>query len=445
LRESDWDRFDFYARRIRQLGDDSPHSTENVLAGEEVDTDVFVALVTYRPTRDFFPNLRTLQSTPHSHEVLRYFPAFLGPKMNNVIIDCEDWTDTEGDYFPVASLHVANLLASLSQLKAKLQILHIFMETWSPELTKAFFDLVNDSHDLRILVIDEKMIPHATIDHLAHLPALEKLSDVEIAPDHLPLFSTSDGRFPKLAEWSFDAPGLSSCTALLKSMQQCQFTVLRMSCYTEVEHVSRVLELTTAITNHRSHSSLTTLDLFWNDSIRDDPLHPDGTSLSISEALHPLFFLPLEHVHISSEIVHDLDDSWIAQAALAWPLLNFLSLLNETRTTSTLPNQFRITLAGLIPLIKHCPRLHCLSMRIDAQPVSTNLMEGARNTCIRTVNFQGSLISHPRKIFRSLIQMFPNLTSVTGQMPRPSGVPVSPDESRYNRHWDEVAGLLRST
>jgi hypothetical protein len=435
LVKSDWTRFDFYARRIRKLGDHPPLPTENILRTEEVHRDVFVAFLTYRPAKDFFPNLRTLQTTYHSHEVLQYFPAFLGPKIRNVIIDCDDWIDATSTYFPVSPLHIANLFASLSQLKPTLHVLKCHEDVSSPALESALFNLIQDSHDLRVLDLHDRELPRAAVTHLSRLPSLERLfiGDIDI-----PLYTTNDGRFPKLAEWSFSAPSLSSCTASLEAMALCPFTCLLIECNINVEPMSQVLELTKAISCHRSHSSLTAVHLTWISSTQNDCPNPDGTYLSLPDALYPLFSLPsLEEVYISSKRVRDLDDSWIAQAALAWPLLDSFALPSRPR-----PLVPRITLAGLVPLIKHCPNLCNIYMQIDAKPVPLALLEGVRNTRIQTIVIHGSAIDQPLGVLRSLIHLFPNLVYVDGQLARPSG-PMSPIQERYNNCWENVNDLLR--
>jgi hypothetical protein len=408
------------------------------LRREEVHRDVFVAFLTYRPVKDFFPNLRTLQTTSHSHESLQYFPAFLGPKMRNIIIDCDDWINATSTYFPVSPLHIANLFASLSQLKPTLHVLKYSEDVSSPALESALSNLIQDSHDLRLLDLYDRDLPHAATTHLSHLPALKRLFIGEITIDDMPLYTTADGRFPKLAEWAFSVPSLSSCMALLEAMPQCQFTRLLMRCNINVETMSQVLELSKAISCHRSQSSLTTLHLTWISSTRNDCPNPDGTYLSLQDALHPLFSLAsLEDLHISSKRARDLDDSWITQAALAWPRLGSLSLFNFP-----LPIQPRITLAGLVPLIKHCPNLCHIDMQIDAKPVPFALLEGIRNTSVQTINLQGSAIDKHLGVLRSLVQLFPNLTSVHGRLVRPQGQ-MSSIQAKYNDCWEKVNDMLR--
>jgi hypothetical protein len=165
--------------------------------------------------------------------------------------------------------------------------------------------------------------------------------------------------------------------------------------------------------------------------------NPEGTTLSLQDALHPLFSLAsLEDVHISAACVCDLDDSWVAQAAMAWPLLDHFSLFNRPK-----PIQPRLTLTGLVPLIKYCPNLRYINMQIDAKPVPFALLEDARNTSIQTINLQGSAIDKHLGVLRSLLRLFPNLTSAHGRLVRPQG-PMSSIQVNYNNCWKEVNDVL---
>jgi len=90
-----------------------------------------------------------------------------------------------------------------------------------------------------------------------------------------------------------------------------------------------------------------------------------------------------------------------------------------------------MTLRGLIPLVKQCPRLKMLGIPMHVRPVDPALLDGVYNSRLTDFFSLHSTIHSPTQVFRSLIRMFPNLKWV--------GYGSDPE---YGRSWEEVRRLL---
>jgi hypothetical protein len=74
----------------------------------------------------------------------------------------------------------------------------------------------------------------------------------------------------------------------------------------------------------------------------------------------------------------------------------------------------KMTLTGLIPLVKHCRRLQYLRLMLDIKPINSTQLDSVSNPLIRTLYLgHCSTISEPGKVARTLIRMFPNLSRVS--------------------------------
>jgi len=120
----------------------------------------------------------------------------------------------------------------------------------------------------------------------------------------------------------------------------------------------------------------------------------------------------------------DLVDEWFADAAIAWPCLESIKLNN-----GILPE---VTLAGLIPLLKHCPKL---PISIFARAFDPELLQpGICSTKITWLPLGTSPISGPVGVFRCLAMMFPKLVEITYDC-----------SGEDEENWDMVARFLEES
>ncbi|KAJ7140947.1 hypothetical protein C8R44DRAFT_531922, partial [Mycena epipterygia] len=98
---------------------------------------------------------------------------------------------------------------------------------------------------------------------------------------------------------------------------------------------------------------------------------------------------------------------------LAWPRIEKLDLAPGSQSARYVP---QITLAGLIPLAQHCPRLASLAIVLnatDADPYSKEKPGGGVcNRALVYLDVVESPLSSPGAVASFLSAIFPNLQSV---------------------------------
>ncbi|KAG5342357.1 hypothetical protein C0989_002830 [Termitomyces sp. Mn162] len=115
---------------------------------------------------------------------------------------------------------------------------------------------------------------------------------------------------------------------------------------------------------------------------------------------------------VVSQCVLELDNAFIADAAKAWPRLENLTLLPSPLPEAS--TRLKMTLSGLIPLIRHCPDLNFLQVSIVADPFEPSLLLPKMfNMNITSLHFTHAHIDKPLAVFRCLVCMFPKLQEVT--------------------------------
>ena len=97
------------------------------------------------------------------------------------------------------------------------------------------------------------------------------------------------------------------------------------------------------------------------------------------------------------------------------------------------PIKAKMTLAGLIPLVEHCPKLKTIRLRLDAQPFDPTQVNGISNSKIRRLCLETYIIPSPRDVFLSLIKIFPNLEYV---------YQASYFTASFSWPWDELNHML---
>jgi len=306
------------------------------------------------------------------------------------------------------------LLSSMTRVCPNLATLEFTLDTsiWSGEVTHALYEFVCAFTHLRSLYLPASMMITDMIKGVGNLTELRHLevvfpdldNDIPTTLQVQDAFSVGDGQFPKLRDFRLHArdPGL-----IKEAMESLQCPLEYVSITIGGEYSPYMMYhlqmLTVAFLDHRCIPSLMTLFLS-----TDDEAIAEYFDLPIGDAFRLLFSLTaLQTLEIGFYCTAALDDDWLADAAIAWPHLQSISLLHHC--------DFPVpTLAGLIPLIRHCPQLHYLCVPVAAQPFNHGLLEPEIcNTAIRVLELDTSSIQGPPiAVFRCLMRMFPNLTSI---------------------------------
>lgn len=400
--EADWATFDQYQGKIHQLGI-AGYAKHSFLQTSEVGSDVFRALVAYRPARNFLSKLQSWVLTDHSFNMLPFIDAFIGPQLKDVALECYALRST-----PETDLHVTIPLLSLTRLSNMLQSLE-FRHANSDAFYDSLFGLVTKLPHLRCLVIDMMAIDTEALVYLSDLPFLEVLSGIEIQPEDVELFATELGKFPRLIELTIRTYDFATLPALLDVMRR-PLQVLSVGIQDEDTDYNDRLNLFRRATSllHQYHRlSLRELYLELDTWSHYDHQRSDQAVL---DAFHRLFSLSsLTHFDITSLFIESLDNSWIAAATNAWPALRrfcFHNPIDEHRAPI-------FALESLIPMLKRCSRMESFSMQLELKPLDTETIEGVRNKSIISLFLdRGSTLVHPYHVFRTLTNMFPNLRQI---------------------------------
>lgn len=403
--KSDWQRFDYYAQKIRRIGYTSRTRPTDMIRAEEA---VISSLCAHRPTQPLLPNLRGLYHDYRCSLItnaISFVYAILGPQVTQLSLSLCDFRVPLNELLGLL-LSVAYLCPQLCFLT--LDSLPVKQET-TPQFTLAVERLVCSLHHLQSITLHTTFLSTSGIIHyLGNLRGLSHCEMIKI-PSKMAshqvrdLFATENGRFPKLRYFEFEAENLHQASNVIESLQ-CPLQHLAM----EIEEgklstnpFSSLARFMSSFANHCCISSLTYLELFGSLELADTP-----TPASFCDAFRPLFSLKvLRKLVIRFIGVHHLDDDWFADAARAWPHLEALKLSQEG-----CPQR---TLAGLIPLIRYCPRLNDVSFSVSAKPFDAELLQpGDCNLTITTLELGESPIDGPEDVFRCLVRMFPNLESI---------------------------------
>ncbi|KAF9465162.1 hypothetical protein BDZ94DRAFT_1296673 [Collybia nuda] len=427
ITDADWTRFDQYHTKIRHLGIAS-HTKRSPLETSHVESDVFRALVSYRPARNFLPNLQTWVFTDHSSKILPFIDAFIGPQLNEVTLEFSGTGPSRED-----ELQVSISLVSLARISKNIQSLRI---RGINRVYESFHNLVMNLSHLRCLTMDTIELDTDVLVHLGGLPSLQILSGIEFPSDteYVKLFETDLGKFSCLSELGVTVHDYATLPALLDKIHRPlqHFSAENLDEETDYDLRINLLAHASMLLHQYHRHSLETLNLdldYWTAHAHIQ------NNQAVLDALRPLFTLSsLTHLNINSYFIESLEDSWISEAASAWPQLRRFSLHDPIQTDRA-PI---FTLAGLIPMLKQCVHLNFLSLQLELKPLDTIALEGIRNTHITILYLdRNSTVDYPYHVFRTLTSMFPNLRSVET---RQNHATLQPEKD-----WKELHELFRRT
>jgi hypothetical protein len=394
LEESDWARFDYYSRRIRRLGRTLFDDIDN--RDYDVHENILSTLGTYRPARILFPNLRAIIFDSESTIALSYAQSIFGPSITSVSFTGRD-----------PPPHLPALCTSLLRLSPHIREVRYHC---SPTPPPAFFGLILGLQNLYAVQVHRDSydkFPMNVWEHLARLPSLREVEGFLLKPAYcIPLMNLNTSPFMSLRTFDFSADW-TTCGSIM-NLIHCSLEGLFVSVPTSEDPwpVSALGQFTSPFSQHPCRDSLTTIRLFTPNFNVGDPV------TSLSEALQPLFLCAkLQDVEFVSLPLHFLDDTWLLNAALSWKSLRRLCL--RVGCEQTLKAGTNFSLAGLVPLAKHCLDLHTLHLSFHARAVHPTSLHDAwsRNVRSLTAGWDSTILS-PHQVTRSLITLFPDLGDI---------------------------------
>ncbi|RDB18290.1 hypothetical protein Hypma_000540 [Hypsizygus marmoreus] len=334
LRATDWERFDYYGRKIQALeypnDDISNDINEDTVTVHE---DILAALSSYRPVLNPLPNLKKLTlnlNLPHVPKCIPFIQCFLGPSITRIVV-IMDHSDT---MYPLYSM--------MSRLCPNIQTIRIHESSEMSDYSLDIFQLVSTSQHLVDVQFGHWIVPTPdVILHMGRLSSLRSWTEFRLpVGDDLLLFTTNDGQFSNLRVFGCYSYFERDASKVMDSMK-CPFESLSLQLlmYSELPPTELISSM---LRNHALPLSLTRFQL-----LSGDHRIPPGHAVDVYQSFEPLFTLrALQSLDIQLSPHHALGDSWLAAASRSWPLLQTLLI----RTTVT--RNATMTLGGLVPLVQ---------------------------------------------------------------------------------------------
>ncbi|KII91573.1 hypothetical protein PLICRDRAFT_28183 [Plicaturopsis crispa FD-325 SS-3] len=436
---SDWERFNFYAPRIRKLG--FPATQER--KPEALLSSVYRSLSIFKSQHPLLPNLRQLRWSGEDVDSFPYIHLFLSHKLTCfesrlLVLDPERSVDM--------------LLMGLKRSSPFLQTLNL--SGWSPSAFKAdvaiaFSDLVCHLDGLKTLSCGSSLLSDDAVLHLANSPELlvlhtsNKASQLYHAITEPIRFLPSLEPFSVLQQISLPAHNLRDVSILLQHIHSRSLESLSVA-HLEHPDESEIRNCFELLDTDIMQSSLRSIRIY-----REHALQNGNEAIALMEqeshtitfrTLKPLLSLKaLTCLDLRVYGAFELDDAAMHSMATSWPHLQQLHLgMGSWGRTSG------ITLDGLVPLVVHCPDLESLSLITDG--TVRNMYpdrrpgNGAMNTKITSLELGDSTLESPPVVAAFLSDLFPNLVDIFAWVDYAAD---DPDGESWFDRWKEVESSLR--
>jgi hypothetical protein len=396
LIESDWERFDFYAKRIRRL------ETRPNRPGPAFDLSVFRAIELSRRPLPLLPNLQRLDTLSSNGHPLWNVAPLLGPKLKHFSLQ----VGTGDGIFERVSV-----LASLKVHSPFLESLEVSDPT--EQLSSVISGTICSLQHLRVLKLGATSLTPECINHLSTLSNLTDL-EVVIAENSViqaPSPSSRATLFPALQAlviltnlWA-TADAFFEAYLQPSSLERVEFQV------NETPTNAHFHRLFTMMRKCCSLGSLTGITLSPQTELADyitDNVNLLSTLVLDPSILHMLFaFANLEVLRIKTlTSFAKVDNALINDMALAWPGLKSL----EIRHSPTSQHTTSVTIHGLLSLAS-CSSLEQLFINIDPtiQDALPQLRQGQGLTslCLVDLELGQSPIRDPYAVASFLSNVFP--------------------------------------
>ncbi|RPD58120.1 hypothetical protein L226DRAFT_156608 [Lentinus tigrinus ALCF2SS1-7] len=414
---SEWSRFHYYARRIKELGycrfefadleklnDEFPGE---VGRRRYVEWDVVDRLCLSRRTPTLFPNLTKLRWDQCPSSFTRLIPLFFGPHLT-----CLSFGPEVADDEP---LSLAFQLSAIADLCPNLTQLEMF----SPQpdvVVEAAVEFALRCHRLESFIVTAEQSWSADfLQYLAEQPHLRKVRlrvDAEDAHNLQSLHATAHPPFSSLQSLYLVFPALSSCIELLRVMGSCRLFTLDIT----VEQRPLPPDLAEFSAVLRQHCSLSSLHVLQIMSPLDGGWYPGKEDFLAVEDMEPLLDFPfIRRFILKSLFVVTFDNNAISRIGLAWPLLIALVIGEYGFCTHS-----NITWIGLAHLLHNCPQMEVVHLSLDATSTDvggmTSLPEYRPNKSLRYLGAQDSVLGDVELFAESLFAIAPLCHVIDGDV-----------------------------
>lgn len=420
MNTNDWRIFQSYASRVRVI------KTHGLY--DEIDIEIVRALCSPPAQSPLFPKLVSLAWKDHRDEAWPLLKHCLIHSLVDISLD-------QTRFGARGNLEIAqlSLVPSIKANCPNVVKADLGSQNLSARALDAASDLICGWHLLEELVC-ENLSDNAWI-HLATIPTLRVLtikSNSASSPNSAALFhsmATLQQAFPVLEVLHSHNRTLDSLTGLVTLIQQAPLKKLiywSLDAWKsgDLHSLAKALINSTA---ERTLQELTVTGRFYTTADR---------ALSI-DAFRPFFhFRYLTDITVSTPGVFVWNDKDLEEMSSHFPHLQWLSL-GDIEAKSYL--QPKVTLAGLVPLLRNCPKLQALGIAIDAtilppareKPGGDN---GVKNSSLGRLYLGDSPIDDPIRVAAFLSAMAPHVNNIYSW---------EWVKSEYQERWNEVARLIR--
>ena len=284
--------------------------------------------------------------------------------------------------------------------------LYSFCDDRGPAYAKGVEAAVCGWNHLRSLSVDA-LSPKAWT-HVATLDMLEDLKfqiDFDKFPPDIPQWERCR-IFPLLRTLKVTSRTIAFSTALLTHMQPNQYLTSINLNWSEGSSFSQLYDLFSAMHDHCHHSSLTSMHV-------EGVLPKEGMGRSHVQPLYlkPTFaFSNLTDVFLDFFGSLDLDDESMRDIAMSWPCITCLWLGSSCSGDQDIPS---ITLLGLMPFAQYCPKLHHLTIQIDAENMPEMSLEKlVSSEALGVLNVLDSPLDDSLLVAAFLSDVFPGLKCI---------------------------------
>jgi hypothetical protein len=414
LQLTDYDRIEFYGRRIKELSLSAHYPSRAVPYSFKA--SILPIIWSRRPNlaAPLLPRLSFLEiSLEDFHGFAARPRCLIGPTLTDIEIDALDYQYLPPDRADHPWTNVHDILKRFASnvksftINARADGLadadlppHFGMPTPIIELYSSFFHLEK-------LVAPSIELNSATLSHFARLPKLEmivaSISFIEL--NQFSSTSISDSEFPRLKVLSLATTHLDACSKLLirpgfRELESLTIVRRRGGDFWDLTSFFESLD------NQHTYSRLKTLRL---QSFDIDWYPPNGNAqvsdITPKTLEHLSLFENMAEFCIDLDQRVDMDNQSLQYISDAWPNLRILQL--RERRMGSVPS---VTLSGLLSFVAACRKLESLSIRVNAlhfNNIGEILPRAGQN--IHTFDACTSPMTDFEGIMSFLIVAFPNL------------------------------------
>lgn len=370
-----------------------------------------------------FPRLRVLCSRRMETRDVEFILASRGNSFTDVELDTE-------------SLSRGLMEAVRWRSLAELEFLKIEAVRYAgvSEATAALVSILREAVNLAELSLLIPFVPQLW-EAITSLPDLRSYHFRLVSSD-LSFLPSKPRPFTSLSTLSFSMPDIASTTLYLK---RCTFPQLqKLDCSivsSGMAHRQEVSALVDAILTACYGAHLVAFELV---SGYIPELHSNEVPEVLdAEMLRSFFgYRHMQRFILETNWSWAYDNTFIRDAAVAWPEIQKLYLDPNSWSKS------EVTLQGLRTLALHCPLLQSLGAHVNGciLPHISRLHTWRQQTTLVEMDVGTSVISSPTKVAEVLAHLFPELREIQSSMHEQEQ--EAPDDAMHFMKWERVGRIL---